>query len=327
MNRCSKPLRSSPCHISMYARTQITDEGKGLGFSIRYGVDWYKYMLYRPTYRESFFRRIYEYHTQKPEASWSTAHDVGAGHGIVSATLANRFNQVVVSDPNAGYNKVARQLLVEQYGWPESKFVFLQEGAEESSVETETVDLITACECMQWTNTDDAVDEFARQLKPGGTPVMTLYMRPLILGNERAQAIWKEIWGVFSKKTNTGHLFERAFQISNSGYDSIAVPSARWEAIKRVYINSSQGIASFKISDDVGEDRVGSNEDRVWVHGDPDWSDEQDVDWLKKYFATWGPAVPESEIRDLWDELERITNGAKVRMETPLVMVFATKRT
>ncbi|RYC57955.1 hypothetical protein CHU98_g8248 [Xylaria longipes] len=80
------------------------------------------------------------------------------------------------------------------------------------------------------------------------------------------------------------------------------------------------------MNDNVGENRVGSNEDRVWVHGDPDWSGEQDVDWLKKYFATWIPTIPESEIQDLWDELGRIVNGAKVRIETPMVMVFATKR-
>ncbi|KAI8944502.1 hypothetical protein F4801DRAFT_571482 [Xylaria longipes] len=165
---------------------QITGDSKEIGFSKHHGVDWSEYVLYRPIYPESFFSRIYEYHAQKSEASWSIAHDVGAGHGIVSSTLANRFDHVVVSDPNDGYNEVARQLLVEKSGWHESKFVFLQEGAEKSSVKTGTVDLITACECMQWTNAADAVDKFARQLKPGGTMVMTYYARPLILGNERA---------------------------------------------------------------------------------------------------------------------------------------------
>ncbi|KAI0549171.1 S-adenosyl-L-methionine-dependent methyltransferase [Xylaria curta] len=310
----------------MSTEPQTTGETKEIGFSFRHGVDWSKYILYRPVYKESFFRRIYEYHAQKHQVSWSTAHDVGAGHGIVASTLANKFNHVVVSDPNDGYGDIARQLLIEKSGWPESKFVFLQEGAEKSSVESGTVDLITACECMQWTNTIDAVDEFARQLRPGGTLVMTYYTRPLILGNGRAQEIWEEIIGVLPKTYNKGRLFERAFEISSSGFDSIAFPPAHWETVKRVYINSSRGIASFKISDNVGEDRVGSNEDRVWVHDDPDWSDEQGVDWLKGYFATWASAPPESEIQELWDELERIMNGAKAQMEIPMVMVFATRR-
>ncbi|KAI3334484.1 S-adenosyl-L-methionine-dependent methyltransferase [Ustulina deusta] len=310
----------------MPAKSQMTGGAAELGFAMRDGVDWSEYISYRPIYGESFFRRIYEYHAQKPGASWSIAHDVGAGHGIVSSTLANIFDRVVVSDPDEGHSKIARQLLVEKSGRPESKFVFLQESAEASSVEAGTVDLITACECMHWTNTVEAVDEFARQLKPGGTLVMACYTRPLILGNERAQAIWEEIFEAFVKRKNMGRVFERATQICSVGYDSIAIPLAQWEIIRRVYINASKGIASFKLGDYTDVDRVGSNEERIWIYGDPDWSDEQRVDWLKKYIATWVPPIPESEVQDLWDELERIMAGAKFRMETPLVMVFATKR-
>ncbi|KAJ2991874.1 hypothetical protein NUW58_g2361 [Xylaria curta] len=83
---------------------------------------------------------------------------------------------------------------------------------------------------------------------------------------------------------------------------------------------------NFGIGAYVGEDNVGANKERVWVHHDLDWSDEQGVDWLKKYIATWLPVLPESEVQEHWDELERITNGVKVPLETPLVMVFATKR-
>ncbi|KAI0906781.1 hypothetical protein F4823DRAFT_605636 [Ustulina deusta] len=179
---------------------------------------------------------------------------------------------------------------------------------------------------MRWTNTVEAVDEFARQLKPGGTLVMACYTRPLILGNERAQAIWEEIFEAFVKRKNMGRVFERATQICSVGYDSISIPLAQWEIVRRVYINASKGIASFKLGDYTDVDRVGSNEERIWIYGDPDWSDEQRVDWLKKYIATWVPPIPESEVQDLWDELERIMAGAKFRMETPLVMVLATKR-
>ncbi|KAI0438734.1 S-adenosyl-L-methionine-dependent methyltransferase [Xylaria telfairii] len=309
----------------MPAKSPTTDKGKELGFARHHGVNWSEYILYRPIYPDSFFSRIYDYHSQKTGTSWSTAHDVGAGPGIVSSFLANKFDRVVVSDPNDGYSEVSRQRLVEKAGFSESKFVFLLESAEKSSVETATVDLVAACECMQWTNTVDAVDEFARQLKPGGTLVMTFYTRPLILGNERAQSIWKEIFGSLLKH-NTGQLFERGFEVAGSGYDSIALPPAHWEAIKRVYINCSQGIASFKISDIAWENKVGINEERIWIHKDPDWSDEQSVDWLKGYFGTWLPRPPEYEVQDLWDELGRIVNGAKIRVETPTVMVFATRR-
>ncbi|KAF2969183.1 hypothetical protein GQX73_g4379 [Xylaria multiplex] len=313
----------------MSTKTQIIVETRELGFSMsmRDGVDWSEYMLYRPIYPGSFFRRIYEYHAQKLGASWSTAHDVGAGHGIVASTLADRFDHVIVSDPNDGYTDVAYGLLVERCGWPESKFSFLQEGAEESSVGTGSIDLITACECMQWIDTVEAVDEFARQLKPGGTLVMTYYAPPSILGNERAQSIWRKVLDAFSKRAmKAGRLLERALGTISSGYDSIAIPAAQWEAVQRVYINASQGIASFKISENVAEDRVGSNEERIWVHGDTDWSDDHGIDWFKGYISTWVPPLPESEVQGLWDELENLMDGEKVRTETPLVMIFATRK-
>lgn len=164
----------------------------------------------------------------------------------MSSSLAKKFEQVVVSDPNSGSNKIARQLLTEEYGKTEagSTFVFLQETAESSSLEAETVDLITACECMHWTDPQQAVDEFAGQLKPCGTLVMTLYTPPVIRDNERAQSIWQEIFMAYSKKA-TGPLSERAFQISSTAYDSIALPPTQWESIKRVYMNASKGIATF----------------------------------------------------------------------------------
>ena len=45
---------------------------------------------------------------------------------------------------------------------PDSRFRFLQEGAERSSVEPATVDLVAVCECIHWANTDAAIKEFGR---------------------------------------------------------------------------------------------------------------------------------------------------------------------
>ncbi|KAJ2993588.1 hypothetical protein NUW58_g1791 [Xylaria curta] len=229
----------------MPVEIQTTGEDEELMYSARQAQKndfWSGYALYRPTYKESFFRRICEYHAEKSGTSWSTAHDVGAGHGIVSSTLADKFNHVIVSEPDKEHSEFSRQLLVEKSGRPESKFTFLQERIEESSVETGTVDLITACECMHFTNTVKAVDEFARQLKPGGTLVMTLYTPPLILGNDRAQSIWKAIFDRFFEKSNAGPVFECACRICTAAYNSIAIPPVHWEAVKRVYINASQGV-------------------------------------------------------------------------------------
>ncbi|KAL9627347.1 MAG: hypothetical protein Q9164_007632, partial [Protoblastenia rupestris] len=153
----------------LVSNTETTAPAKELGFSVKQGVNWSNYLAYRPIYPASFFDRIYGYHSQKSQAAWSVAHDVGAGCGIVSSTLASRFNSAIVSDPNDGYVTLARKTLVEESFIPESKFRFLQEGAEKSSVESGTVDLVAACECIHWTDTDVAIKEFGRELKAGGT--------------------------------------------------------------------------------------------------------------------------------------------------------------
>ncbi|KAK4673961.1 hypothetical protein QC763_0019400 [Podospora pseudopauciseta] len=295
------------------------------GFSVKEGANWSEYLSFRPVYPQSFFGRIYEYHFQKPQATSTTAQDIGAGCGIVSSNLASRFNKVIVSDPNDGYTTLARKLLVEQSRLPASKFTFLQEGAEKSSVQSGTVDLVTACEMMHWTNVDVAVKEFGRVLKAGGTLAITYYTVPRIVGNEPAQKIWRQIWRAYAERAQ-GELYDHAFGIVNSGFQCIGLPEAEWGSVKRVYINSGGSTVPFQIDDRLAESRVRGDEEAIWLEGDKDWYDEQGLDWLKGYLATWVPRIPEADIQDLWDALEAALNGKKASLETPLVLIFATKK-
>ncbi|KAI1112056.1 hypothetical protein F5Y14DRAFT_423002 [Nemania sp. NC0429] len=296
------------------------------GFSVSEGADWSKYAAYRPTYPHSFFKHIYDYHASKPQAAWSRAHDVGAGAGIVSATLATGFGHLVVSDPNDGYTVLARRILVEELHIPEAKLEFLQEPAEKSSVESGVVDLITACEMIQWTDTDAAVRDFHRQLQPGGTLAVTSYTRPRIVGNERAQRAWQAIFSAYSKKTRgLGDLYDSAFKTINSALENVALPETHWTGVRRIYINAGGSVESFRIDERVGESRVGKGEEKIWKDEDEDWTDVKNIAWFKAYFATWVPHTPEHEIQGLWDDLESSLNGGDVKIETPIVLVFATK--
>ena len=198
-----------------------------LGFSIAQGVNWSNYLKYRPIYPSSFFERIFTYHAQKPSAIWSLAHDISAGCGIVSATLASRFNAVAVSDPNDGYVALARKILMEESCISESKFRFLQEGAEESSVETGTADLVAACECIHWTDVDAAIKEFGRELKAGGTLAVTYYTKPKFVDNDRAQKAWQALWDAFSERCIDDWI-DRAFRVGNSGLDNLGFPTEEW---------------------------------------------------------------------------------------------------
>jgi trans-aconitate 3-methyltransferase len=307
------------------SNSQPTKVDKELGFSVKQGANWGKYLEYRPLYPPSFFKRIYNYHAQKPQAAWSLAHDVGAGCGVVSSTLASRFNGVVISDPNDGYADLARKLLVDESGIPASKLRFLQEGAEKSSVKSGTVDLMTVCECIHWTDVDVAIKEFARELKTGGTLMVSHYTVPKILDNERAQNAWQALWDAYSERAQ-GPMFDHAFNIVNSGLDHLEFPTEDWENVKRTYINARGSMKAFEMNSRVGESKVKGVEERIWEDGDKDWCDEAGLDWFKGYLGTWVPKIPETEIQDLWDEFEHALKGKNAKFETPIAMVFATKK-
>ena len=310
--------------VSITENTESRSVVKEIGFSVNQGVDWSSYLAYRPHYPASFFHRIYDYHSHKPKATWSVAHDIGAGCGVVSSSLAPRFDSVIVSDPNDGYVTLARKILVDELSIADSKFRFLQEGAEKSSVEPATVDLVAVCECIHWTDTVAAIKEFGRELKTGGTLAITHYTVPLIAGNNRAQSAWKAIWDVYSERARSD-LLDHAFTIANTGLEPLEFPEGEWDAVKRIFINAHGSIGTFLINDRVAESRVTAKEEKIWVEDDADWTDEQGIDWFKGYLATWVPRIPESEIGDLWDELELALKGKKVKIETPVAIIFATK--
>ncbi|ODA83433.1 hypothetical protein RJ55_01947 [Drechmeria coniospora] len=289
------------------ARTEVSGAAVAeFGFSASQGVHWDEYISFRPVYPPSFFGRIYDYHSTKARAAWSTAHDVGAGCGIVSAQLASRFERVVVSDPNDGYVAVARKMLVDELGLPEAKLTFLQESAEASSLTSGTVDLITA------------------QLKPGGTLVLTHYNVPRIADNEAAQRIWTAIWAIHSTKAR-GALFDRAFRLCNNGLEGIEFPESEWTSVRRTYINAHGTLDSFKLNDRTGESRVKAGEEKVWEDGDEGWCHRRGIDWLRGYLGTWVPRIPESELQPLWHEMALVLKGERVRIEYPVVMIFATR--
>ncbi|KAJ5170575.1 uncharacterized protein N7500_003358 [Penicillium coprophilum] len=281
------------------------------GFNPSQGVNWSDYLTFRPLYPPSFFEEVFTYHSKKPHSSWSLAQDVGAGCGIVSSSLAPRFGKVIVSDPNDGYTALARSLLVEESRLSESRFCFLQESAEMSSVKSGSVDLLMACECIHWTRPEFAIREFARELVPGGTLVITHYHYPRIVGNERAQQAWKAVCAFYADGVNDPML-DHALKILNSGTEALEFPVEDWEAVKRLYVNAQGSIKAFRINDRVGESQVKDGEEIVWEEDNVDWMDEQDCAWFKGYASTWTkPRVSESDINPLWDEMERAFGGKR----------------
>ncbi|KAI1492263.1 S-adenosyl-L-methionine-dependent methyltransferase [Biscogniauxia mediterranea] len=325
-------MSSTPVSINETSSTPPTSE---FGYSASQGADWSRYLAYRPIYPPSFFARIYAYHAQKKQlrgggGGWSVAHDVGAGCGIVAAGLASRFERVMVSDPNEGYTELARTLLLggESSSLLDAKFRFLRERAEggSSSIATASVDLVAACECIQWTDADAAIAEFARQLRAGGTLAVTFYTRPNVVGHgEAAAAAWAALVRARAPHEQ-GPEYDAPYRIGNSGLDCLRFPAEDWVDVKRMYFNARGSTGAFALDDRVGEARVGEGEEQVWIEDEKDWCHVRGIDWFKGFFSTWVPYIPESKLRGLWDDFERALGGQKVSTETPLVMIFATKR-
>lgn len=97
----------------------------------------------------------------------SPVADVGSGTGILSELFLKNGNTVFGVEPNAAMRKAAQHLLNE---FP--NFVSIDATAEATTLETSSVDLVTAAQAFHWFDRDQARTEFARILRPGGWVVL-----------------------------------------------------------------------------------------------------------------------------------------------------------
>ncbi|TVY84447.1 Methyltransferase ptaH [Lachnellula suecica] len=301
------------------------------------GYNWDEYIKYRPVYPASHYERIYKYH-ELHSNSWGSAHDVGAGPGVVSQELATRFEHVVISDPNDEALSIARLRLPSDLliidlssGFSKDTFTFLQERAEHSSVGDNELDMLVIFEAIHWTDLSEAMKSFARQLKKGGTVAISYYGSPHIQHNPNAQEVWGKIFNVWAGKLNTaGQIVVRALRNSNTGLDTVPFPLEDWKAgARRIVINTEGRMNPFKLSATNSNDepsRVGELDVREFIDRDEGWVERKNVEWLKGLFATFLPRISEEEIQELWIELENAIGGLELEITWPVVLLLATKR-
>ena len=97
----------------------------------------------------------------------SVIADIGSGTGILSELLLQNGNSVVAIEPNAAMRQVAERLL-QRYG----KFRSINAAAEATTLETGSVDFVTAAQAFHWFDRARAKREFERVLKPAGWVVL-----------------------------------------------------------------------------------------------------------------------------------------------------------
>ncbi|KAF2971355.1 hypothetical protein GQX73_g2177 [Xylaria multiplex] len=126
-----------------------------------------------------------------------------------------------------------------------------------------------------------------------------------------------------------GGIYLRAIKALTSALESVKFPEGKWEKVKRTHINSRSSLEAFSFNDGLSgsrnQSRVGKYEEMVWEEADEDWTDVKGFDWFKAYLTTLPHCVSENEIQGLWDELEASLKGESVKVETPIVIVLATK--
>ncbi len=122
------------------------------------------YARYRPSYPAGVID-ILKSDCGLTEAS--VIADVGSGTGILSELFLQNGNLLFGIEPNVAMRCEAERTLTEF-----EKFVSVDATAEKTSLDSDSVDFITAGQAFHWFDREKTREEFARILKPGGWVVI-----------------------------------------------------------------------------------------------------------------------------------------------------------
>ena len=122
------------------------------------------YIKYRPSYPQALLDLL------KRECglnSQTIVADLGSGTGMLAELLLREAGRVYAVEPNREMREAAERLMES-----EARFTSLAASAEATTLEDQSVDLITAGQAFHWFEQTRARREFARILKPGGWVVL-----------------------------------------------------------------------------------------------------------------------------------------------------------
>lgn len=122
------------------------------------------YKKYRPSYPMDLIEFIVNLCVEK-----NIAWDCGTGNGQCAWHLADFFETVIASDPSE--SQIAN-------AFKHPKINYRIEKAERSTLNSESVDLVTAAQSVHWFHLDSFYAEIKRVLKPGGVVAFWCYGLP-----------------------------------------------------------------------------------------------------------------------------------------------------
>jgi SAM-dependent methyltransferase len=122
------------------------------------------YVKYRPGYPKEAIDYLYETVGFK---SHSEVADIGAGTGIFSKLILERGSHVTAIEPNQAMREAAERMLA-----GESRYSSVTGSAEETHLQSHSVDFIVCAQAFHWFDRAAALSEFRRILRKGGKAVL-----------------------------------------------------------------------------------------------------------------------------------------------------------
>jgi SAM-dependent methyltransferase len=174
-------------------------------FNDHFGAAARAYASYRPGYPTALFDWLCA-NTNGRERVW----DCGTGSGQAAAALAERFAEVVATDPSVAQLTSARRT---------PRLSYLAMTAEQAALRTGSADLVTVAQALHWFDRPRFFAEVDRVLRPGGTLAVWSYglltIDPLV--DRHVGHLYRDVLGPYWPS-------ERSFV--DGGYAGIVLPYA-----------------------------------------------------------------------------------------------------
>ncbi|KAL2808477.1 S-adenosyl-L-methionine-dependent methyltransferase [Aspergillus granulosus] len=291
---------------------------------------WDNYSRGRPQVPDTFWDCVFRYHQSKG-SDFGTVHDVGAGNGPYSQRLRSRFDNVIVSDIVAENIRLARQRLRDQEG-----FLFRTAPLEEGDdIPTGSVDMVFATNVMHFAEPQHAaMTTLARQLRPGGTFVASLF-GPARFRDAKLQNLWERISHQGGREllevSDDPDQIIKVMARTEDRYNCAPLDDKLFRERTRIYVNMEHGGIQGMLPPELAHKNTEpdySVKDTKKEETMDGWTFQTDLAGVKEHFDSF-PFISRfpDAFTDLYKELDELLgDGRTVKGYFPVTIVLATRK-
>ncbi|PPJ59500.1 hypothetical protein CBER1_10004 [Cercospora berteroae] len=304
-------------------------------FSEEQGIDadfWTnRYLQGRPHLAEATLQRIWKYHADKG-GSFGICHEPGAGSGVHTRRIAEKFHKVIASDLGAAHVTLGKERHADLLNVEFRTGSF--EDPEGMGLQKESVDLVLAINMLHFLDTDATLRAVDYQLKPGGTFAVLGFGNILVL-NEKVQQIYDQLWQEMCRNSPLREGYDSVretlwYRKGASGYEHLPLPESIFEPGALRFRTGSRGdlAAAFTLPSGLAplESQCGKN-DVLMTNVDTEaWKVKAGVPEMRKLLNSIIPYEESDRMVGLWKELEDELEDRKEDCVVPVAGILATKK-